>query len=62
MTPYTPQDKRFYAVVHGGAPRRGSLLSLANPFGAAWGNMRRAKKAGTATGNYVGDGLTLGGT
>ena len=59
---YFDEAKAFYATVHGGAVKKGSLLELANPFGRAWKNMKRAKQAGTVKdSNLVGDGLTMGG-
>lgn len=59
---YYDESKAFYKAVHGGSVKKGSLLALLNPFGDAWGNMKRAKKAGIVKdSNINGDGLTLGG-
>lgn len=59
---YFDEAKAFYATVHGGTVKKGSLLELANPFGRAWKNMKRAKQAGNVKdSNLVGDGLTMGG-
>lgn len=59
---YYDESKAFYAAVHGGQVKKGSLLALLNPFGRAFSNMKRSKKAGQVKdSNLVGDGLTLGG-
>jgi len=59
--PY-PSSCRFYKAVHGGEVKRGSLLSLLNPFSKAYANIRETKAAGRVTDqNFEGDGLTLGG-
>jgi hypothetical protein len=56
------ETKAFYRAVHGGELKRGSVLSLLNPFSKAWANVRQAKGAGrVAEQNFEGDGLTLGG-
>lgn len=59
---YYDETKAFYKAVHGGSVRKGSLLALVNPLGAAWANMKRAKASGLVKdSNLNGDGLTLGG-
>ena len=59
---YFDETKAFYRAVHGGKLKRGSLLSLLNPFSKVHANMRQAKEAGRVTEqNLQGDGLTLGG-
>lgn len=59
---YYDEGKAFYAAVHGGKVKKGSLLALLNPLGEAWKNMRRAKGSGLVEeSNMNGDGLTLGG-
>lgn len=59
---YYDEGKAFYAAVHGGKVKKGSLLALLNPLGEAWKNMKRAKGSGLVEeSNMNGDGLTLGG-
>lgn len=59
---YYDEHKAFYAAVHGGTVKKGSVLSLLNPFGRAFENMKRAKSNGKVKdSNFTGDGLTLGG-
>ena len=59
---YFDGSKAFYKAVHGGQLKKGSLLSLLNPFSRAYANIRQVKAAGRVTEqNFEGDGLTLGG-
>lgn len=59
---YFDEGKEFYKAVHGGQVKKGSLLSLLNPFSKAYANIRQVKAAGRVTEqNFEGDGLTLGG-
>jgi hypothetical protein len=59
---YFDQTKAFYKAVHGGELKKGSLLSLLNPWSKAYKNIREAKAAGRVKEqNFEGDGLTLGG-
>lgn len=59
---YFDESKAFYAAVHGGKVKKGSLLALLNPFGQAMKNFKRAKDSKKVKdSNLVGDGLTLGG-
>jgi hypothetical protein len=59
---YWDESKAFYKAVHGGEVKRGSLLSLLNPWSKAYKNIRDAKSAGRVKEqNFEGDGLTLGG-
>lgn len=53
-------SKSFYAALNGGTPLRGSLLPMANPFGAVWARIRAASR-NVKEHNVVGDGLTMGG-
>ncbi|KAG2435500.1 hypothetical protein HYH02_011795 [Chlamydomonas schloesseri] len=57
---YHDTSKAFYAALNGGTPLRGSLLPLANPFGAVWGRIRAAAR-NVKEHNVNGDGLTMGG-
>jgi AhpC/TSA antioxidant enzyme len=55
---YLDETKVLYAAVGGGSVRKGSLAWFANPFSRIWKN---AKAAEGVVGNFVGDGLTMGG-
>ena len=55
---FLDETKALYAVVGGGTVRKGSLAWFANPFSRIWKN---AKAAEGVAGNFVGDGLTMGG-
>jgi len=59
---YFDESKAFYAAVHGGTIKKGSMLSMLNPFSKAWKNIREVSKRGLVTDhNMEGDGATLGG-
>ncbi|CAG9460198.1 unnamed protein product [Pedinophyceae sp. YPF-701] len=57
---FLDSEKKFYETVGEGKVRVGSLRWLLNPFSRAWRNIRAAIRGGVS-GNFAGDGTTLGG-
>ena len=55
---YLDETQALYAVVGGGTVRKGSLAWFLNPLSRIWANAKAAKGV---EGNFVGDGLTMGG-
>jgi len=56
---YLDEDKALYRAIGEGKVRKGSILSMLNPFGQVWKNAR--KVSSDVKGNLTGDGFTLGG-